>query len=589
MMTPSSLIGHWTFEQGQETTDLTGNFPDLALDEKSIVANGKLTVDGPRSAVVSGRGNVSYSHYIGPVFTNKTIVLWLELGLSEFSEQVFSLVSAYGNGVADSDIIAFNKSNKVWSTAVRNGSANVWQGSSESQIGAQIQLAFVFEVAKDDGATTRVSAFRNGLPLGDFVASHSRNNATTTRRHVVFGSDAGLLKVRIEEARIYSIALSATEIRSLAPQRCAATVPASRPVVHLLLNDAAGAKTVLDTSGNGFHASVEGTALNGSATPPGSQGPARFVTLTSTTIKLNGTKLEIGASDFKVSLWARPRCRMCPLIGQRLDCNRDTRFWNLWLVDPGTSIYSGKGAMFEVNGINNLWQLLPDFVLDDGAWHFIECSRVGFVLTFSIDGIEILQRRVNKIEVLTSLTELWIGAWLTPGCPTILENYVGDVADVTLSIDRLPYLICENSTTAAPATLPSLSPSSTTPPQSTTSVSSTTNTNTTDTTSIQGQSTDVTAVTVALDDNSPTIGVGAGIGIGIAIGIVAMLLIVAIVLAARRKSSSKSTPSSAAEPATASTSEVYSSSVQGPVRNNTSNSNTYSALTPQEAELTNRN
>jgi len=42
----AALVGHWTFETGNELNDLTGNFPDLALQGNATVSGGALDVNG---------------------------------------------------------------------------------------------------------------------------------------------------------------------------------------------------------------------------------------------------------------------------------------------------------------------------------------------------------------------------------------------------------------------------------------------------------------------------------------------------------------------------------------------------------------
>ena len=43
----SEIVGHWTFEEGEETMDLIGNFPDLVLQGEAEVIDGALRVVVP--------------------------------------------------------------------------------------------------------------------------------------------------------------------------------------------------------------------------------------------------------------------------------------------------------------------------------------------------------------------------------------------------------------------------------------------------------------------------------------------------------------------------------------------------------------
>ena len=42
----SEIVGHWTFEEDEELTDLAGNFPDLALKGDAELVDGQLRVTG---------------------------------------------------------------------------------------------------------------------------------------------------------------------------------------------------------------------------------------------------------------------------------------------------------------------------------------------------------------------------------------------------------------------------------------------------------------------------------------------------------------------------------------------------------------
>ena len=64
------LVGHWTFEKGEELTDLTGNWPDIELKGAKIV-NGALDVD-------SGKWAITVGDYKGPPIKEKTLSEYCE-------------------------------------------------------------------------------------------------------------------------------------------------------------------------------------------------------------------------------------------------------------------------------------------------------------------------------------------------------------------------------------------------------------------------------------------------------------------------------------------------------------------------------
>ena len=74
------LIGHWTFDDGEELIDQMGNFPDLVLEGDAEIADGSLNVNGS-GTTASGWAWTS-GEYTGPDITEKTLVSWFTLELS---------------------------------------------------------------------------------------------------------------------------------------------------------------------------------------------------------------------------------------------------------------------------------------------------------------------------------------------------------------------------------------------------------------------------------------------------------------------------------------------------------------------------
>ena len=65
-----NVVGHWTFESGEELKDLTGNFVDITL-KGAEVKGGQLDVGSGKWAVASG--------YDGLDIIQKTMVSWASL------------------------------------------------------------------------------------------------------------------------------------------------------------------------------------------------------------------------------------------------------------------------------------------------------------------------------------------------------------------------------------------------------------------------------------------------------------------------------------------------------------------------------
>ena len=67
MPAQAALVGHWTFEPGEELKDHTGNFDDIEL-KGAEVHDGQLDVDNGKWAYAGG--------YKGPDIKDKTLVSW---------------------------------------------------------------------------------------------------------------------------------------------------------------------------------------------------------------------------------------------------------------------------------------------------------------------------------------------------------------------------------------------------------------------------------------------------------------------------------------------------------------------------------
>lgn len=76
----AALVGHWTFEEGEERVDRIGNFPDLLLMGDAQVVEGALDVNGEGTTATGWAVSDSANGvYRGPVLTNKTLVVWVRL------------------------------------------------------------------------------------------------------------------------------------------------------------------------------------------------------------------------------------------------------------------------------------------------------------------------------------------------------------------------------------------------------------------------------------------------------------------------------------------------------------------------------
>jgi len=220
--TGAPLLGHWTFEPGDDLKDLTGNFPDLLLKGNAAVAAGQLDVNGAGQTASGWAVTDSGSgRYAGPAIESKTLVAWLKLeGLSDGARAGSALTLDRVSGDQFDGIIFAERQDNRW----MNGSSG-WQrtadfdpGFEETATGALIQLAITYELL--DG-TLRVTGYRNGELIGQSEgfppSSWAPGDAEVFfgARHGSVASGPGALDARIEEARIYGGALSAEQIAGL--------------------------------------------------------------------------------------------------------------------------------------------------------------------------------------------------------------------------------------------------------------------------------------------------------------------------------------------------------------------------------------
>lgn len=208
------LVGHWTFEAGDELKDLTGNFADLNLHSGAEVRNGKLDVDPGQYALTA--------NYQGPTIGDKTLVAWLSL--DDLDVQSGAALSLKGICGGDMDAIVYGElESHRWMAGSDyfNRTSAPAPGYTETATGEMIQMAITYEYTANG---THVIIYRNGVVIGDYVKGPMfdclRNNAEIAfgiRHTWPDGSTAGELDAKIEEAQIYCGVLTQAEILALTP------------------------------------------------------------------------------------------------------------------------------------------------------------------------------------------------------------------------------------------------------------------------------------------------------------------------------------------------------------------------------------
>ena len=205
------LIGHWTFENGVELEDLTGNFGEIDL-LGADVKDGKLRIGNNEWAITTG--------YKGPdIGPDKTLVAWLYLDDLNVTRGAPLAVNKSSGDTFDAIVYA-ERQPKRWMAGSsffrRTQDAN--PGFEEKETGKLIQLAISYE---DDGGNAKIMIYRNGDLIGDYtmgpIVSWEADDveALFGPRAFIGGTAHGWVIGRMEDARIYNTVLNENEINNL--------------------------------------------------------------------------------------------------------------------------------------------------------------------------------------------------------------------------------------------------------------------------------------------------------------------------------------------------------------------------------------
>ena len=202
----ADVVGHWTFNDGETLTDLTGNFADLTMSGATI-SGGQLHLDSGQWARCTS--------YTGPSITEKTLVSWVIMeGLDVTAGGPLAIATVDGNTF---DAIVYGERQyHRWMSG-----SDYWRrtqypnpGCQETTTGELVQMAISYE---NSGGSAHVKIYRNGVLIGDYTqGSIATWNTTTTE--AIFGprvTNAGSIDASICEARIYGSVLSQTEIQEI--------------------------------------------------------------------------------------------------------------------------------------------------------------------------------------------------------------------------------------------------------------------------------------------------------------------------------------------------------------------------------------
>ena len=207
----SSLVGHWTFEEGRELTDLMGNFAPISL-KGAIIEKGKLIVDHGKWAVSP--------KYTGPSITEKTLVSWVRI--KNPTVQAGSALAIDKISIDEFDSIVYGEREPHrWMAGSSFFRRTVNPRPGYSSIGSTntVQIAITYQNVQ---GSAQVKLYVNGHLFGDYkkgyIASWSKGDTEIfwgPRQGNAEKGGAGSISAEIEESRIYTTVLSKEELLKL--------------------------------------------------------------------------------------------------------------------------------------------------------------------------------------------------------------------------------------------------------------------------------------------------------------------------------------------------------------------------------------
>jgi hypothetical protein len=217
------LLGQWTFEIGEETDDLVGNFPGLVLKGSAKVEDGQLKLKGSGTNAlgwaVTGKDGGKYT---GPTITSKTLVAWVRLQQLSARAKAGSVITIdrISSDHFDGIIFAERQPNQwMAGSSYFHRTQDFDSGFMEEETGELIQLVITYEVLED--GVVYITGYRNDEELGFYestqVSSWQTGDAEIFfgKRHGSTAGGPGGLTADIEEARIYSGVMSFNKIEEL--------------------------------------------------------------------------------------------------------------------------------------------------------------------------------------------------------------------------------------------------------------------------------------------------------------------------------------------------------------------------------------
>jgi hypothetical protein len=206
------LVGQWTFNEGDELTDLTGNWGEIELNGAEVF-DGHLDLSPGKFAVAVD--------YTGPTIGEKTLVAWVRMESFDVRSGGPLAISHPTKDQFDAICWAERQADR-WMA----GSTGWWRTMDVMEFDEDlmdpdvIQLAITYADSDGDG-TLDVSIYRNGELLGSY-SKGSLPEWVAGEAQAIFGprtytnqNPGGAIDALVDEARIYNTALTQDQINEL--------------------------------------------------------------------------------------------------------------------------------------------------------------------------------------------------------------------------------------------------------------------------------------------------------------------------------------------------------------------------------------
>jgi hypothetical protein len=265
-------------------------------------------------------------------------------------------------------------------------------------------------LAYNDGVWHHVAGvLRNGLVEiyvdGELKASDTTNPVSSVRPStgVVIGSVASDFAGDIDEVRVYSRALTDSEIAAMVPPP-----PAGSPVLQYDMQTLLLDGRMRDLSGNVHHGTIAGTT-----DIAGKIGQAR--NFNGNGDRITAPAISVPATDFTVAAWFRWTTNPSPYYS---GIHGGGFSWELRVQADGRFAI----VFYQQIGPDVMAETASSLVYNDGEWHHAAGVLRAGLAELYVDGVLIAQDTTNPIASVRTSTQTVIGQ--------VASDFAGDVDEV---------------------------------------------------------------------------------------------------------------------------------------------------------------